>query len=243
MRKKFYPEVRFLFLLLIVIFTAGSLLAQSSKTKPAPKPTSKKTTKPKASPAPAPTTGTMDPLEIKIMAEINELRADPPGYVKYLEQMRPDFNGKNLKLSDGRQLITNEGTAAVNDAINFLRAARPPGAFQLSPGLTKAAKDHLQDMIKKDMSGHKGSDGSLPTQRVERYGQWGLLVKENISYLAQTPREIVINMLLDDGNPKREHRKNLLSRDLRFVGLAAGDAKTLGRLCVMVFAGEFSEKR
>jgi uncharacterized protein YkwD len=250
MKQKFSPEVYFLFILAIVILTGSQSFGQFSKTKPAPKPTPRATPKPTASPAKTVSTAasgqsgdTLNALETKILAEINELRTDPSAYVKYLEQMKSNFNGNTLKLSDGMQLVTNEGAAAVNDAITFLKAARPLSVFRLSPGLTKAARDHLQDLIKKDMAGHKGSDGSLPPQRVERYGQWSVTVKENISYLAQTPRDIVINMLLDDGNPKREHRKNLLSKDLKVVGLAVGDGKTYGRLCVIVFAGEFTEKR
>jgi uncharacterized protein YkwD len=139
-------------------------------------------------------------------------------------------------------MITNEGVAGINDAIATLKKTKPLPAFKLSTGLTKAAGDHLADLIKNNYTGHKGTDGSWPPNRVDRYGFWSLEVKENISYYAQSVRDIILNMLIDDGNPKRDHRKNLLSTNLRSAGLSAGESKMFGRLCVVVFAGEFSER-
>jgi uncharacterized protein YkwD len=203
----------------------------------------------KAKPKPTPKTSVVpmkiaafSGLETAVFEEINSLRANPAAYVKYLEEMKPRFKGNTLTYPSGTDLVTNEGVAAVNDAIASLKTTRPQAAFQLSPGLLNAASAHLLDMLKNNFTGHRGSDGSLPQKRVERFGRVSGDVKENISYYANTAREILMNMLLDDGNAKRDHRKNLLSSDLKYIGLSAGDSKSSGKICVVVFAPDFSEK-
>ncbi len=237
------------FTAILAVFAAAAILffcfqaqAQSSKTKPKPAAT------PKSQPGAVKTvldakSNPQPGLENEIFAEINSLRSNPAAYIKYLEQMRANFKGNLVALSDGTQLLTSEGGSVVDDAIAFLKNTKPLGTFKLSPGLARAASDHLRDLIGKNITGHKGSDGSWPPNRADRYGFWSLEVKENISYRAKSVRNIVLNMLIDDGNPKREHRKNLLSSNLKFVGLSVGEGQTYGRLCVLVFAGDFTEKR
>jgi uncharacterized protein YkwD len=230
----------------IILFSSG-LQAQKTKPGPAPKPTPKAAAT-KQQPGPTKTAAAepaarLAGLENEVLAEINNLRKNPASYIGYLEQMKSNFKGNLVVLSDGTKLITSEGQPVVDDAIAFLKNVKPLTAFKLSPGLTRSSADHLLDLIGKNITGHKGSDGSWPPNRVDRYGFWSLEVKENISYRAQSARDIVLNMLIDDGNPKRDHRKNLLSSNLRFIGLSAGEGKSYGRLCVLVFAGEYSEKR
>jgi hypothetical protein len=48
---------------------------------------------------------------------------------------------------------------------------------------------------------------------------------------------------LDDGNLKRPHRKDLFNDNFKFVGLAAGDSKEFGKLCVVVLASGFTDKK
>jgi uncharacterized protein YkwD len=234
--RNFSPKIRVLLILVISVLGSGQIYAQAK-----PKPASKPKGTPARTQTPKPAAG-LSALESEILSEINNLRANPGVYIKYLEELRPNFSGTMLTYSNGLRMITNEGVGCVDDAIAALKKTKPLPAFKLSPGLAKASGDHLTDLAKNNFTGHKGSDGSWPPNRVERYGFWGLEVKENISYRAQSVRDIILNMLVDDGNPKRDHRKNLLSSNLRFIGLSAGDSKMFGRLCVVVFAGEFSEK-
>jgi uncharacterized protein YkwD len=224
-----------------IFVLAFGAAAQNSKTKPKPK--SAPTAKTKSAAASAgKSLSPLSGLSAEVMSEIQSLRADPASYIKYLEDMKGEFKGTLLNLKDGGQLMTTEGVAGVDDAVAFLKAARSAGSYKISPGLTSAADDQLADMIKNDLNGHKGSDGSWPPTRVERYGHWGGEVKENISYHARSARDIVLNMLIDDGNPKRDHRKNLLSPGLRYIGISSGNSNKFGELCVVVFTAEFFEK-
>jgi uncharacterized protein YkwD len=65
--------------------------------------------------------------------------------------------------------MTNEGPAAVNDAISALRSVSGLQPYEWSDELSHAAQDHVNDCGPKGLSGHTGSDGSSMTDRVGRY--------------------------------------------------------------------------
>ena len=51
---------------------------------------------------------------------------------------------------------------------------KPLKPFEISQSLNLAAQDHAKDLAKNGITGHKGSDGSSLSDRVERrtQGQW-----------------------------------------------------------------------
>jgi uncharacterized protein YkwD len=64
--------------------------------------------------------------------------------------------------------------------------------------MTRAAKD-LCDAHAKGSSGHTTPDGRDTHDRFERYGVAKGKTGENITYGVSEPKEIVIQMLIDDG--------------------------------------------
>ncbi len=52
---------------------------------------------------------------------------------------------------------------------------------------------------------------------------------------------IVLQLLTDDGVPSRGHRTNIMKSDFHVVGCATGPHKGYGMMCVMDFAGGFSD--
>ena len=89
------------------------------------------------------------------------------------------------------RMRTNEGPAAVKEAINYLKKQTPLGAMSWSNALEKACKDHTLDQGPIGGFGHVGSKGQTMTQRIEKYGKpqggWG----ENIAYGYDTALEII----------------------------------------------------
>ena len=138
--------------------------------------------------------------------------------------------------------MTSEGVAAVNEAISFLRAARPLPPMVINRGMCLAAKDHVRDLALKGVTGHKGSDGSSPNSRLERYGRWDGVVGENIVYDVNTARQIVIGLIIDDGTPNRGHRRNIFEPHHLVTGVSITDSSTNGAKCVLTYAGGFQEK-
>ena len=73
----------------------------------------------------------LSPDERDLLAEINQARANPGTYASYLEKLKPFFNGKEYQPTGHRPLTTQEGWAAVEDAIKFLRAAKPTAPLRV----------------------------------------------------------------------------------------------------------------
>ena len=183
----------------------------------------------------------LSPQEKEILDEINFARAKPDEYLKLLIEFRINYKGKEIHFPDGRILVTNEGVEAVDDAINFLRSVKPAPPLEVREGMIQAARIHATDLVTSDRSGHQGSDGSKPPDRISRYGTWNNTVGENIVYDSRTSRNDVILMLIDDGTSNRGHRKNLLKGDFGVIGIATGKRPNASAISVITFAGGFSE--
>ncbi len=177
-----------------------------------------------------------------ILRELNLARQNPSQYAAFLEQLRPLYKGKYMAKPGRVMLVTKEGVRALNEAIRFLKTAGPVPALRLSKGMSRAALDHVHEQGWNGNTGHRGSDGSTPDKRLARYGVWLYTMGENISYGGDNARDVVIDLIVDDGVPDRGHRKNIFNPDFRVVGAAYGPHAQYGTICVMTFAGEFKEK-
>lgn len=180
--------------------------------------------------------------EKETIEEINAAREKPVEFLKLLEKFRANFKGKEIHFPDGRILVTNEGVEALEDAIKFVRSVKPLPPYELREGLIKAAKVHATDMVTANRSGHMGSDGSKPTDRISRYGMWQDSVGENIIYDSRSARNDVILMAIDDGTANRGHRRNLFKSEFRVIGIAMGQRPKAELIGVITFAGGFVER-
>lgn len=185
---------------------------------------------------------TLNSLEQEIFNELNILRSSPEVYLSYLEKLKLSFAGNEYTDLDGIRIVSNEGVSVVEDAIKVLKKQKTICLLTLADGLNRAAEQHTKDMSKNDFFGHKGTDGSYSDIRASRFGSWSGSVKENITSGSQKARDIVLQMLVDDGFESRGHRKNLLNPNFRAVGISTVKTPTNGFVCVMVFANYYSEK-
>jgi uncharacterized protein YkwD len=181
------------------------------------------------------------PLEQDLVGEINLARTRPAEYASYLEQLRPYFAGKEYRRPGKPALQTEEGTSALEEAIKFLRAAKPVPPLGLSPGMCAGARELVKDQGATGATGHRGADGSFCEQRTQRFGTWTGDIGEDLNYSDDTARERVLTLLIDDGVANRGHRLRLFDPNYKVVGVACGNHK-LGGMCVITFAGGFTEK-
>ena len=184
----------------------------------------------------------LSPLERAVIHEINLARMAPKDYASFLEQFKKYYHGKLIKLPNETSILTKEGVGALVEAVQFLRSMKSVPLFSPSKGMSLAAKDHVKDQGRLSAGQHKGSDGSQPWDRVNRYGIWEKSIGENISYGSDKARNIVMYLIIDDGVLSRGHRKNLLNPDFRVIGVACGHHATYETVCVITFAGGYKEK-
>lgn len=182
-------------------------------------------------------------LAAEIHAETNLVRRDPAGYARHLEDMLPRFEGKLLERPGRPMLRTEEGADPVREAIAALRSRTPVQELRWSRGLAGAAADHVKDQGPVGGLEHVGQDGSDPARRAERRGQWIAAMAENIAYGDNPAREVVIQLLVDDGVPDRGHRDNLLNPRWGVEGIACGPHRDYGQICVMNFAVRYVDRQ
>jgi uncharacterized protein YkwD len=185
---------------------------------------------------------TLLPNEQALLNEINLARANPSAYMAYLEQYRKYYKDKMVNFPDGYTQPTIEGITALNDAIAFLRTVKTLPPYQLRTGMISGAKVHLDDMLKTKSSGHRGSDGSKPEDRLNRFGMWDISVGENIVYESRLARNDLIGMIIDDGVSNRGHRRNIFSSQHTVFGIAGGQFEPGKTMYVLTFAGKFTDK-
>jgi uncharacterized protein YkwD len=183
-------------------------------------------------------------LERDVLDELNRLRADPTKYAASIEKELPYYDGRIFRRpTDAVSLSTREGAAAAREAVRALRASPALPPLRGSIGMALGARDHVKDQGPRGGMDHKGYDGSMAWDRVNRYGQWRTKISENMSFGPANSRDVVVALIIDDGVANRGHRKNILDPDVRVAGVACGSHKIYRVMCDMVHATSFAERQ
>ncbi|MHA6720754.1 CAP domain-containing protein [Sphingomonas sp. RS6] len=172
-------------------------------------------------------------LEDDVLARINAVRQDPAAYAEQLRDYRRHFLGNAVFLPDrAKGLLTQEGVAAVDEAIAFLeqQPALPP--LNRASLLALAARHHVAMQGPLGEHGHVGPDGTSPGERVRKLGG-GDLVGEDISYGYADADAVVRQLIVDDGVIDRGHRRLIFEPELRYAGVGCGEHRRYGHMCVI----------
>ncbi len=127
----------------------------------------------------------------------------------------------------------------VDEAITFLRRqpALPP--LRWAEGLARSGAELVRAQAKSKETGH-GSGRMSMSRRIQRNGQWTIAIGEAISYgpyTADRGRDVIAQLIVDDGVPSRGHRKTLYDNDYRLAGVSCGPHPIFATACVIDFAG------
>ncbi len=166
-------------------------------------------------------------MEKDIITRLNEVRTNPGGYVEWLKGLR-DKPG---------------WTEGLEKAIVFLENTKPLPAFRLSKGLSLAARDLVNDHGPKGLTGHTGSDGTSPFDRMNRYGQWEGKATEILSYGYREADAVVARIAIDAAAIPNDQTQYLFDKGLLTAGVACGPHKTNGIMCSVNFAHTYKEKK
>ncbi len=118
-------------------------------------------------------------------------------------------------------------------AINRIRGERGLAPLAVHPLLNRAAQDHVDDMVARRRYGHRGSDGSTVTQRIQRTG-YPLVGRPGENWVAVRDAERAIRWWMNDA----PHRANILNPRWREIGV--GVAPHPGGWG-MIFVTDFTE--
>lgn len=171
-----------------------------------------------------------------MLAEVNAARTDPAGYARGLRALRRYYDGRLFQPPGEVGVMTDEGVAALDEAITFLERQEPVAPMTLSDPLTRSALAHALDQQRTGRMGHGGEDGSTFSERISREGSWQGMAAENIAYGANDAAGVVRQLIIDDGVPDRGHRTNLFSPLLKNMGAACAGHAQYDQVCVMDYA-------
>lgn len=168
----------------------------------------------------------------QLLNEINEFRTNPKAYSKKLEKQLPNFKGKTLMNPEKKVgMQTQEGAEAYKEAIDFLKKAQPVEPLEPSKGLARISADFLAEVLKVDPNdiGNINAD-----EIIQKYGSFVGSMNRELDMGNETPEDIVVSLIVSDGDPERSHRDCLLSTDLKKIGIATGKHPTY-RFCTIIF--------
>lgn len=171
-----------------------------------------------------------------MIREINLLRSDPKNYAHLIE---PELTAARVKLKQFGKGAANysitttfnngygnpgkvdttwhyqneEEVNALSTLVDRLKRMKPLSILKPDSGIYLAAKKHALDNHKHEWKlGHIGSDASAPWDRILKFSPVMKFGNENIAMSSAnpTPRDIVLQLLVDTGIPGYGHRETLL---------------------------------
>lgn len=192
----------------------------------------------------------MTEAEKEMIYEINRVRSNPKSYLEYLNPLLANAkeelklngkgnrnysltftttikNGKEVKKIDTTWHYTREEEVkALQTLVNDLTKLKPLSVLKPDSGIYKAVQKHIADQDKHEWKlMHTGSDGSAPWDRILKFSPGMSFGNENIAgnTAPATPRDFVIQLLIDSGIPGYGHRYNLLDPQWTHVACSTAD--------------------
>ena len=181
-------------------------------------------------------------IEEEIFKEQNELRKNPKSYIKKLENSLNFYQNNILFKENEIPIPTYEGIEAVKEAINFLKNQKPVPELIYSKDISLSCKDLVNDIGPKGLISHEGTEIKNIYNRLEKYCDWDGVIAENLDFGFKIPENIIMNMIIDDGDENRYQRQNLFFPDFKYVGIGVGPHRDYGICVVIEYAYNIREK-
>ncbi len=172
----------------------------------------------------------------ELVEEINKVRANPKSYADKIEGMKAHFQGKILRLPNTNVGIrTQEGADAYEECAKFLRTAESSEAEVPSKALTKIANE-LLEVVQKDPNQIGTVDMNA---MIDKYGSFTGIFNRVMECGGSTPEQVIINLLVSDGDKSRSQRDALLHKAAKRIGVASGKHDIYRTATIIVFCTKF----
>ncbi len=179
-------------------------------------------------------------MEKEVLLYMNDVRTSPERHAAHLKDVE-EKPGWPVRPENRLPKATGEGRQGMDETILSLQNREPPPPLKASKGLTLAARDLVQDIGSKGLTGHKGSNGSTPFDRMNRYGRWEGRTYEILTYGYRDAGALIDALLTDMSPTGRENRESLFDRTFLVAGVACGPHRTYRTMCAIIFAQGYKE--
>ena len=178
----------------------------------------------------------MSDEERQLVEEINELRTNPKKYADKVNKYIPYFDGKVLNIPGRKNgILTQEGDKAFKECVSYLQKQKAVDALDPSKGLLRLAQDYIKKIQKKNAD----TDSIDVDKMLSKYGNFYGDFNTAVEYGGQNPEQAVVNLIVGDGDPTRDHRKSLLNTSFKLVGVAFGTHQVFHNCSVIFTCSEF----
>ena len=175
-------------------------------------------------------------FERDVLHELNRARGRPAEVAAELRRYRAAMSGLiayEPGLPEG--VLTEEGAAAVDEAIAFLDAQAPLPALADSETLARAAFLLVGEQARTGEVGHVARGWGDLGARVRAAGGRGD-ASETVAYGFGGAAAAVRQFIVDDGVPDRGHRRLVFSRAVRFAGVGCATHPAYRQACAISYS-------
>ena len=172
-------------------------------------------------------------FEEQLVNKINEFRTNPRGYAKKINEYVNYFKGKTLRIPGSNAGIrTEEGAQAYIEAVDFLSKQDGVDPLEPSKGLGRICADFMAEAQKVDPD----QIGNIDLEEIiAKYGSFSGSLNRAMDFGGEDPEQVLINLIVCDGDPNRGNRESLLSTELKKVGVANAKHPTY-RFCTLIIS-------
>jgi hypothetical protein len=156
---------------------------------------------------------------------INKIRSNPK---KFAEQYL--IHLKN---------VNNSHIQTYEKLINYtpIKVLRP------SKSLYLAARDHARDIGENGTTGHSSTDGTGLKSRIMKYSINPTYFGENCSFGINDPLTNILQLVVDDDNPTKSHRLNILNEVYDQIGISIQPHASYKFVTIQVFGTGIIDKK
>ena len=172
-------------------------------------------------------------FEEMLVNKINEFRTNPKGYAKKINEYVSYFKGKTLRIPGSNAGIrTEEGAEAYIEAVDFLSKQDGVEPLEPSKGLGRICKDFMAEAVKVDPN----ELGNIDLEEIiAKYGEYYGNLNRAMDFGGEDPEQVLINLIVCDGDPNRGNRESLLSTNLKRIGVASAKHPTY-KYCTLIIS-------
>jgi uncharacterized protein YkwD len=181
-----------------------------------------------------------------VLKAINSVRKAPAKWADKIDKIYIKNMDKDKVTHKAWKRKFKEGLPAMQEAVKYLKNAKPKGALTLSYGMSYAAFKHSVYLLSKKTLTHTGKGGSSMSNRLEEYGDWQTTIGENIIKTTKdtrTAEHAVMEFIIDDGVKNRGHRENLFKASFKKLGVGIANSGTGEDFITLEFSGGYTCKK
>ena len=173
----------------------------------------------------------------KVIEEVNKVRLNPKTYSNKIKGYLPYFKGNILSLPQQPGVVTNEGPEVYKEAAEYLLSLPKLQPLTIDSNLCSIAQNICDELSKYDE--FEQMDNVDRESIINQYGTYEGNFGESSDFGSLTPELVVLNLLVDDGNPNRNNRKMLFKENFRKIGCGNAPHNKFENVTVIIYTTNF----